>query len=141
MCGHTSRETGKDGRTDDLCSGAHIPSPYPGPERSHPYRSLPTSSGALAFLTKASQVLVGGRVSFPGALQTVSFFVNLEETVPEALAAPSQCLHAPSSHSDSAHLRRTCPGRVQRRRKERVAGTRVVIPQGTWSSFSAWLPR
>ena len=48
---------------------------------------------------------------------------------------PSRCLHASPSHPHSAHLRRTCPGRVQRRRKERVAGTRVVILWGPWSPF------
>lgn len=48
---------------------------------------------------------------------------------------PSPCLHASPSHPHSAHLRRTCPGRVQRRRKERVTGTRVVILWGPWSPF------
>lgn len=48
---------------------------------------------------------------------------------------PSPCLHASPSHPHSAHLRRTCPGTVQRRRKERVTGTRVVILWGPWSPF------
>lgn len=44
------------------------------------------------------------------------------------------CMHL--SYPQSAHLRRTCPGRVQRKRKERAAGTRVVILQGPWRTLS-----
>lgn len=141
MCGHDGRKIGKEGKTDGLCSGAQLSCPYPGPGSSHPCRRLPTSSGALAFLVKGSWVLVRGGCVLLWSPLDCGLFVNLEETVPDAPAAPGQCLHAPPSHPDSAHLRRTCPGRIQRRSKERVAGTRVVILQGPWSPLSAWLPR
>lgn len=96
---------------------------------------------ALIHLMKGSWALIGKRCVLPWSPPECGFFANLEETVPDAPAAPGQSLHAPPFHPHSAHLRRTCPGRVQRRRKERVAGTRVVIPRGPWSPFSAWLPR
>lgn len=94
MCGHAGGKTGKDGKTDGVRSGAQLPSPYPGPGSSHPCRRLPTSSGALAFLMKGSLGPDWGRVCLTWSPPDCGLFVNLEETVPEAPAAPSQCLHA-----------------------------------------------
>lgn len=85
---------------------------------------------------KGSWVLIGGMCVLPWSPPECGVFANLEKTVTNAPAAPGQSLHAPSSYPHSAHLRRTCPGRVQRKKKERVAGTRVVILQGPWRTLS-----
>lgn len=80
-----------------------------------------------------------GKVCLPttstSELSRLWAFGKLGGNSARAPAAPGPVFACTSFTPDSAHLRRTCPGRVQRRRKERVAGMRVVIPRGPLESF------